>query len=516
MMKSPILICSNCGGGFDVDASYTKSLDQNLELLRSGNALLSAEAALFPEFIMHAEFDLFRYDREIQCHLDTVERLRRDRAEVEEYIKQKKSLLAPIRRLPPELLCAIFKEATRAEDPISSLRVALVCSSWRRLALSTHSLWSMISLDFRCPPVPRDSYGAWIPLYLRRSGNEPLRIDLQDSRHDDADLNTWPSQAVVSALFAEAQRWREVHISFMHCRSFFFLGEFITETTFPRLELLDVTYFGGSNVLDTMTSVIPLASNLRTLSLKGHLLSNGDGAPMPSNRIRMFKADMVLSDIGRFVSTIASMPELTHVTVGCFTSRHAGDRPLEVLSHLTSLTLLMHDYSYNNLQAIIKPLSLPNLSSLSLVHEKSGPTGYFFKFAHLEHLLQSCADSLHSIHFLDLPIEAKDLILVLEKVPRLHKLVIHWPKTSRASIEAIIRYLAETRQVKLAQLTSLELVWCQEVDEEMVVDMVEMRMTWASLHRVSLGRDFPHANLSRQTKRRMQDLCFLAREDDEN
>ncbi len=121
--------------------------------------------------------------------------------------------------------------------------------------------------------------------------------------------------------------------------------------------------------------------------------------PCLSNRIRTFKADMVLSDIGRFVSTIASMPELTHVTVGCFTSRHAGDRPLEVLSHLTSLTLLMHDYSYNNLQAIIKPLSLPNLSSLSLVHEKSGSTGCFFKFAHLEHLLQSCANSLRSIHF---------------------------------------------------------------------------------------------------------------------
>lgn len=511
MTKSPVLICSNCGGGFDVDASYTRSLDQNLELLRSGNTVLSTEAALFPEFIMHAEFDLFRYDREIQRHLDTVERLRRDRAEVEEYIKQKKSLLAPIRRLPPELLCAIFKEATRAEDPISSLRIALVCTSWRRLALSTHSLWSMIFLDLQCPPskVPRDSYGAWIPLYLRRSKNEPLQIDFRDSRHNDADLNTWPSQAVVSALFAEAQRCREVHISFMHCRSFFFLGEFIKETTFPRLELLDVTYFGGSNVLDTMTSVILLAPNLRTLSLKGHLLSSGNGTPMPSNRIRTFKADMVLSDIGRFVSTIASMPELTHVTVGCFTSRHAVDRPLEVLPHLTSLTLLMHDYSYNNLQAIIKPLSLPNLSSLSLVHEKGGSTGCLFKFAHLEHLLQSCADSLRSIHFMDLPIEAKDLILVLEKVPRLHRLVIHWPKTSRASIEAIIRYLAGMPQVKLAQLMSLELVWCQEVNEEMVVDMVEVRMTCTPLHRVSLGRDFPCANLRDTTKRRMQDLRFL-------
>ncbi len=35
---------------------------------------------------------------------------------------------------------------------------------------------------------------------------------------------------------------------------------------------------GGSNVIDAMTSVSLLAPNLRTLSFKGHLLSN-DGGP---------------------------------------------------------------------------------------------------------------------------------------------------------------------------------------------------------------------------------------------
>ncbi|KAK0450573.1 uncharacterized protein EV420DRAFT_1482775 [Desarmillaria tabescens] len=514
-MKSPIPICSNCGAGFDVDASYTESLKQNLELLRSGNALLSAEAALFPEFIMHAEFDLFRYDREIQCHLDTVEKLRCDRAEVEEYIKQKKSLLAPIRRLPPELLCTVFKEAIRAEDPTSSLRIALVCTYWRRLAVSTHSLWSTINLDLQCPfsKSSRDNHGAWIPLYLHRSQDEPLQIDFRDSRHNDVDLVTWPSPGFISALFAEARRWREVHISFMHSRPFFFLGEFIKDVTFPRLELLEVTYFGGSNTINAMTSVIHLAPNLRTLSFKGHLLSNDEGAPMPSNKIRTFKADMILSDIGRFVSTIASMPELTHVTVGCFTCRHAADRPVEVL-HLTSLTLLMHDYSYNNLQAIIKPLLLPNLASLSLVHEKDGvSTGNLFKFSHLEHLLRSCAKSLRRLHILYLPMDAKDLILMFEAMPRLRELAIHWPQAPQASIEAIVRYLADTRPINLPHLSSLELVWCQDVDEELIIDMVEVRMACTSLRRVTLGRDMPHTNLGDKARRRMHLLGLDARED---
>ncbi len=140
MMKSPILICSNCGSGFDVDASYTKSLDQNLELLRSGNALLSAEATLFPEFIMHAEFDLFRYDREIQRHLDTVERLRRDRAEVEEYIKQKKSLLAPIRRLPPGIALCHFQ----GSDKSGRSDIFAACCTGMLLLAPPRALYSFI------------------------------------------------------------------------------------------------------------------------------------------------------------------------------------------------------------------------------------------------------------------------------------------------------------------------------------------------------------------------------------
>ncbi|SJL02983.1 uncharacterized protein ARMOST_06327 [Armillaria ostoyae] len=180
-----------------------------------------------------------------------------------------------------------------------------------------------------------------------------------------------------------------------------------------------------------MTSVILLAPNLRTLSFKGHLLSNDDEAPLPANSIRTFKADMILSDIGRFVSTIASMPGLTHVTDGCFTCSHTSNHPVEVLSHLTSLTILMHDHPYNNLQAIITPLLLPNLASLSLVHEKDGASaGNLFKFAHLEHLLRSCANSLRRLHILYL-LDTKDLILMLETIPRLRELVIHWRQSSK-------------------------------------------------------------------------------------
>ncbi|KAK0436523.1 hypothetical protein EV421DRAFT_1739482 [Armillaria borealis] len=387
IMKGPILLCSNCGAGFDVDASYTELLEQNLELLRSRNALLSADAVLFPEFIIRAEFDLFRCDREIQCHLDTVERLRRDLAEVDEYIKQKKSLLAPIRRLPPELLCAVFTEAIKAEDPTSSLRIAL------------------------------------IPIYSFRRG-----------------------------------------------------------TTLEG-ELVDVTYFGGSNVIDAMTSVILLAPNLRTLSFKGHLLSNDDGAPMPANSIRTFKADMILSDIGRFVSTIASMPELTYVTVGCFTCSHTADLPVEVLSHLvnTSHARLLLRQSSSHHRA-----STPAEFSVAVFGTRVTQAPYLTSSYRYEGFNSYARDDSTA---------SRACYSLAPDTPGFN-----------------IQYLADTRTLHLAQLTTLELVWCQDVDEEMIIDMVEVRMACTCLRRVTLRRNIPQANLGDKA-RRLHLLGLDAQED---
>lgn len=87
---------------------------------------------------------------------------------------------------------------------------------------------------------------------------------------------------------------------------------------------------------------------------------------------------------------------------------------------------------------------------------------------------------------------------MLETIPRLRELGIHCHKASQASIGTTIQYLADTRTTRLAQFMSLELVWCQDVDEEMIIDTMEVRMACTRLRRVIFGRDIPHANDLRQ------------------
>ncbi len=211
---------------------------------------------------------------------------------------------------------------------------------------------------------------------------------------------------------------------------------------------------------------------------------------MPANSIRTFKADMILSDIGRFVSTIASMPELTHVTVGCFTCSHAADRPVEVLSPPNLVNpshtrlLLQQSSSYHH-------ASTPTKFSLAVSgtrERRCFPRGTYSNSRIWSIFSDPVPTRCARLHILYLPIDTKDLILMLESIPRLRELVIHWPQVPQASIETTIQYLADTRTLHLAQLTSLELVWCQDVDEEMIIDMVEVRMACTRLRRVTLWK----------------------------
>ncbi|PBK88347.1 hypothetical protein ARMGADRAFT_901100, partial [Armillaria gallica] len=98
---------------------------------------------------------LCEYDAEIEALEETLAYLKKGRADLAHTISVYKTYLAPIRRLPVELLRKIFSEAcTFVEFPIDGareiqspsqipLRIASVCSYWRDICLSFPQLWSV-------------------------------------------------------------------------------------------------------------------------------------------------------------------------------------------------------------------------------------------------------------------------------------------------------------------------------------------------------------------------------------
>lgn len=117
-----------------------------------------------------------------QAHLDRVTRenkhiletLQNEKHDLELKIAQARSYLAPIRRLPTELLGVVFTRAAHT-DPIAPWTISAVCRLWREQILSMSNLWSTIRLKTSIAMAPDT-----IRLWLERSGTiSPLDIEIR-------------------------------------------------------------------------------------------------------------------------------------------------------------------------------------------------------------------------------------------------------------------------------------------------------------------------------------------------
>ncbi|PBK65171.1 hypothetical protein ARMSODRAFT_446205 [Armillaria solidipes] len=104
------------------------------------------------------QLKLCEYDAEINVLEDTMANLKKGRADLAHSISVYKSYLAPIRRLPVELLGEIFSEVcafpfgnavceTLRSPAQTPLLIASVCSHWRSICLSFPQLWSVMFVD---------------------------------------------------------------------------------------------------------------------------------------------------------------------------------------------------------------------------------------------------------------------------------------------------------------------------------------------------------------------------------
>jgi hypothetical protein len=116
------------------------------------------EAAIIHDDVRTAESRLVPFRAEIERAADMVNTLKRRRDEFSYYIAEHQAFLAPIRRLPAELLSQIFSRYCNAaylkEDDRSSnyqkhpFTLAKVCRRWRAIVLSTSEIWSKFRVEF--------------------------------------------------------------------------------------------------------------------------------------------------------------------------------------------------------------------------------------------------------------------------------------------------------------------------------------------------------------------------------
>ncbi|KAJ6500566.1 hypothetical protein C8R45DRAFT_73684 [Mycena sanguinolenta] len=175
---------------------------------------------------------------EIEWRERTIDRLLCEVAELRRRSEQHKAIIAPIRRVPPEMMAEIFIRATEARATIDSglhesylyndfdevdsflgqndkvrpvihrapLIFGEISRHWRAIALSTPRLWNSIFLCCKDDKI-RDNI-ALCDTWLKRSGSLPLSIRFRRTYHPPTPQVICDWQDLIMTVLPHAHRWR--------------------------------------------------------------------------------------------------------------------------------------------------------------------------------------------------------------------------------------------------------------------------------------------------------------------
>ncbi|KAL1661898.1 hypothetical protein GGF50DRAFT_90334 [Schizophyllum commune] len=191
-----------------VDVIQTALNHANVDLIRSGTIPNAQETAHLTSLIdaLQQACDQHKSDPST----DTLSNAPVQLEFIEHAILMCRAAVAPVRRLPRELLSIIFQMALPDNWLISSapetLNFASVCYCWREVALGTPKFWSHIVMTLRSHEGP-------VMNRLHRSAEEPLDVFIASGRHlclneeNEEEGPTISNIEAVQAVCTHARRW---------------------------------------------------------------------------------------------------------------------------------------------------------------------------------------------------------------------------------------------------------------------------------------------------------------------
>ncbi|KAL0574051.1 hypothetical protein V5O48_007896 [Marasmius crinis-equi] len=311
----------------------------------------------------------------IQVQDTDVGLLQRKRGLLESRILMLRSLLSPIRRLPPEVLTMIFLcgvkttwflHITRQKPTILSF--SSVCGRWRDVILSSPILWSHLRFEIGSgPPYLLSDDGpknhqhlrlSWmVRLFLERSKNAPLTLELYIPFRHSQDRDAEELELV--ALFLDSVK-RCTHLTLLgRDRLLRYLDFQPLSGLLSSLQHLTIDGDDIGKLLGPVDS-FKGCSSLTSLYLDQSLSSQWSMFPFPWNQIT--KLDLTEIMMLPFVLLLRECPRLEQLVVLAFLDRHADHHipspiPLPHLNHLTICSMLA---------PFLRHLLVPRLSSFCL------------------------------------------------------------------------------------------------------------------------------------------------------
>ncbi|KAJ7145037.1 hypothetical protein C8R46DRAFT_1045755 [Mycena filopes] len=446
----------------------------------------------------------------IESQIAELERLRDQERET---LFQLRAVIAPIRKVPVELLAEIFRYTCLSAKAVNGSRfrryfwrrnvlrpaevVSHVCAHWRRVAVTTPQLWTEL-LPSTLSRTPTDAYCTGLKEWLGRSAPLPIPVQLTYASGVDA-------TAALGAFLAMADRWSDAHFAL------------------PSLSVLSEIPSDGLNQLHKLTLqssdtsspglvAFLLAPNLTTVTLHTRHIA----------RIQMPWSQLAHLTVGLTESAqecLDSLLQCHNLVTADFSMPAWPGRPdvsaltLVTLGKLESLELRSSS-QVGSITPLFACLALPSLRclTLSLAYELDWATPEFTRFQ-----LRSPNIETLSINHSDL--EADELMVVLRHSPALLKLTLgDCPLGFDETTAIALSSSHQSHAQLLPRLCSLSVDRCDHLEEDTLDVLIAARWwtdeqlaTFPSPPRVSrwsyifINRDDGQANLSPELEAKLEE-----------
>ncbi|KAL0063583.1 hypothetical protein AAF712_009501 [Marasmius tenuissimus] len=506
------VLCSPCQSRFS-PLPITSPVSPGL--LRAGVAPSSLEKLRNVDALASEVHELHLCDQELERLELEMQKLREQRNVIASRIEERKSWMAPIRTLPPEILGEIFSavcfsdefslsigksrdlRAPRVDKP--ALDLAHVSHHWRQVAFGHSRLWSSIQVDLW---EPVETFDNLIGTYLENSAGVSLRIGLRDSSYRNSgnlDRGSYRQRHlkkgsyVFDWLLSHSPRIAALFLDGVHLAHA--LPQEPSRFTFPLLRRfecntdltqVDPTFMEKIERAPLLSSVVTLRPYLPLTSHEG--ITN----------LRLTNTVFGLDEF----EVLAACSSLRSLTIDNYCAvhtrpisfRHRQERPGPVsLPFLRHLAITASGYPSFNLPA---SLELPALEDLEVTYRK-GVAERVDEFSAMEDwpcnaftsLLRSCSDTLTrlSLTFKNHTPSASAAREILRSAPNLRELEVHLRRDVEGFTRSLLGALTlagheeyrqpSSREVLTPRLTSLEMTIVKGaslLDSELERSLAEM------------------------------------------
>ncbi len=450
--------CRNCGFVPEPQPETTNSSDSLVsQILRGSRPLLDSDHAMLNAEISELEQLQSLYAAQL-------EEIPLCRCAVLKALENRKSIYAPIRRLPRDILIEIFHSVCdswwQEADENTSLRrhsldtsgplwvLGRVCGLWRDTLHSSPASWARKLVVIG--PFFKDATEI-LQTYLEHTGEHllSLQVTCRKTAKDDE---------VLSLLVQSCQRWKNLRIRVTQLH----MSHFVSISHFPALQTIDMYIYESHGRTVCHSDMLLSAPQLSRARLTGHQIKLPPGITHLSGTITCPEDLRLLSQLPNLrrchlllnqamkEAPVVTVPQLTHLYIDVVDILNFLSAPL--LSSLTIRRISPRLYSAQEPITCFLHRSRCHLESLSIRE--------IFTSVTLSSVFALDACSTVSRLKLDLPprmiSSVAEALASPSVLPHLHHLIICISQYSYDAWTAILRMACSRRDAGMLKLVEVQ------------------------------------------------------------